>query len=72
MKPEILIIETPRYRVYSQGNGAFARLERKADGADYFFQGEVAGEFLEMIELLPEDNVEKVENILSEFDEILR
>lgn len=38
----VLITETDKYLVYSQGNGLLMRIVRKHDGADCFLQGDDA------------------------------
>ncbi len=67
MGPEITFRECTRYTVYSQGNGLFARIERKADGASVFLQGDEAEELLDII-----DRADRPDDVCSGYDDVMQ
>lgn len=73
MKPSVIHEETSRYKVETQGNGAFVTLTRKADNASVFIQGEDAAIFLDDIDCGP--NVANFEDwlnwFLSQWDDVM-
>lgn len=77
MRPMALHTESNNYRLETQGNGLFALLTRKSDGATVFFQGDDSAIIVNTANVIgntldsPEDMGKAFDRAMSDYDDIM-